>query len=109
MLEDTVRFLGRRPAGYEEFRSLRHALDKTARALRPALVRSRDSEEDAGKSSALGRYPSRGSLAAANFKRCQEALRVLEEYGRLFPGKSAAGFKTMRFKLYVLEKKFLTK
>ena len=41
---------------------------------------------------------------AANAKRAQEALRVLEEFSKLFDPSSGKSFKEMRFKIYDLEK-----
>lgn len=43
------------------------------------------------------------SLLQANFCRVQEALRVLEEYGKLDDGNMAKAFKQMRYQMYTLE------
>ena len=45
------------------------------------------------------------ALLAANFKRCEEALRVLEEYGRVMSPKSVKGAQALRFKVYQWERK----
>ena len=43
------------------------------------------------------------SLLQANFCRVQEALRVLEEYGKLYHRNMGAAFKQMRYRVYTLE------
>jgi thiamine-phosphate pyrophosphorylase len=43
-------------------------------------------------------------LVAANFRRVEEALRVLEEYGKVLSPRAAGGFKRIRFDMYTLEK-----
>ncbi|TAF05617.1 MAG: thiamine phosphate synthase [Nostocales cyanobacterium] len=43
------------------------------------------------------------SLLQANFCRVQEALRVLEEYGKLHDGNMGKAFKQMRYQVYTLE------
>lgn len=42
-------------------------------------------------------------LLQANFSRVQEALRVLEEYGKLYDSQMGAVFKQMRYRVYTLE------
>ncbi|MBD2665962.1 thiamine phosphate synthase [Richelia sinica] len=43
------------------------------------------------------------SLLQANFCRVQEALRVLEEYGKLYHPNMGKAFKLMRYQVYTLE------
>ncbi|WGV25905.1 thiamine phosphate synthase [Halotia branconii] len=43
------------------------------------------------------------SLLQANFCRVQEALRVLEEYGKLYNPNMGSAFKQMRYRVYTLE------
>ncbi|MGM3304712.1 thiamine phosphate synthase [Anabaena sp. WFMT] len=43
------------------------------------------------------------SLLQANFCRVQEALRVLEEYGKLYDPNMGSTFKQMRYQVYTLE------
>ncbi|MBD2569578.1 thiamine phosphate synthase [Anabaena lutea] len=43
------------------------------------------------------------SLLQANFCRVQEALRVLEEYGKLYDPNMGSAFKQMRYQVYTLE------
>ena len=44
-----------------------------------------------------------GVLLQANFCRVEEALRVLEEYGKLYHPKMGGSFKQMRYRVYTLE------
>lgn len=47
------------------------------------------------------------SLLQANFCRVEEALRVLEEYGKLYHPKMGGAFKQMRYQVYSLESRLL--
>jgi thiamine-phosphate pyrophosphorylase len=54
-----------------------------------------------------GRRSSIGSVVSANIRRAQEAVRVLEEYGKVFSPRAASEFKSIRYRLYQEEKKIL--
>jgi len=47
------------------------------------------------------------SLLQANFCRVEEALRVLEEYGKLYHPNMGDAFKQMRYRVYTLESRLL--
>ncbi len=47
------------------------------------------------------------SLLQANFSRVEEALRVLEEYGKLYHPNMGKAFKQMRYRVYTLESDLL--
>jgi thiamine-phosphate pyrophosphorylase len=47
------------------------------------------------------------SLLQANFCRVEEALRVLEEYGKLYHPQMGSVFKQMRYRVYTLESRLL--
>jgi thiamine-phosphate pyrophosphorylase len=47
------------------------------------------------------------SLLQANFCRVQEALRVLEEYGKLYHPNMGKALKQMRYRIYTLESRLL--
>jgi len=47
------------------------------------------------------------AVLAANFRRVEESLRVLEEYGKLVSPSAGAKFKKIRFAAYILEKEML--
>src|ERR1051326_6765666 len=84
VVEDTARFVLDKPQAAKALRSMRHELDELVRKHYRQLLSARDVTHDSGRSNGAGLY-SGGvrALLAANFKRCEEALRVLEEYGRV--------------------------
>ncbi len=105
VLEDTARFVWNDSALFRKFRAERHGLDLVTRKFYPELLRSRDSRNDEGRVTAESGRNSVKSVVAANFRRCEESLRVLEEYGKVFAKGAAKEFKRMRFGIYTLEKK----
>ena len=72
---------------------------------RPRLVAARDSAGDSGRRLAEPERRDARGLVVANFRRAQEALRVLEEYGRVLAPGASADFKAARYQLYDLEKR----
>lgn len=105
VVEEVARFVLSDAALASKVRELRHRLSRCQEsfpAKGAALVAARDVEGDVGSGALSFRDPQTiGELAAANFKRVQEALRVLEEYARLCRVK--APFQEMRFLAYALE------
>lgn len=89
---------------------LRYELEQVSRALPGGqLLAARDARGDVGRPAARG--PARThrgytGLAAANLKRVQEALRVLEEFARLRFPVAARRFGSLRFRSYTLEQAF---
>jgi thiamine-phosphate pyrophosphorylase len=76
----------------------------------PKLLKERESRSDEGRT--IKEEKSRKnirSLLSANFRRVEESLRVLEEYGKLISPAAAPLFKKLHFKMYVLEKDYLVK
>ena len=99
---------------------LRYAVERAAKLLPEGkLLRARNSKADVGRPARRGKTRPHGELrdlAAANLKRVQESLRVLEEFSRLgdpdiLPaGRQASkAFGKLRFKSYSLEQAFHTK
>ncbi|MFH1367910.1 MAG: thiamine-phosphate pyrophosphorylase [Elusimicrobiota bacterium] len=109
VIEDTSRFVLCMNGVYKRVRILRHALDKLTRGICPELLRYRDSAADAGRKIREGGRKDLRSVLAANFRRVEESLRVLEEYGKLVSASAGAKFKKIRFEVYTLEKKILRK
>ncbi len=106
VLEDTARFVWDDRGLFTVLRKARHDLDKATRTAYPRLVAGRESTHDMGRRMKEGQSRDWPGLVAANFRRAQEALRVLEEYGKVF-SPHAAAFKKIRFQLYMAEKKSL--
>lgn len=110
VIEDTARFVLSRPAASKALRDIRHRLDALLRSRYRLLVTHRDVAADSGRTRQAVPYAEGvQSVLAANFKRAEEALRVLEEYGRLVSPSAVAHVQTLRFGVYQWEKKLLTK
>ena len=108
VIEDTARFVLAQPRASSALRHLRHRLDHLVRQNYGALLKHRDVENDSGRQNPSARHlQGVSSLMAANFKRCEEALRVLEEYGRVLSPKIVRGIQEIRFNVYQWEKKLL--
>jgi thiamine-phosphate pyrophosphorylase len=106
VIEDTARFVLGKPKSAKAFRALRHELDELVRHYYKKLLSKRDVVHDNGRSNTAKPYKEGvRALLAANFKRCEEALRVLEEYGRVMSPKVVTVAQSLRFKVYVLEKR----
>lgn len=76
----------------------------------PELRAARDTVGDPGTELTHPQEQQRASLGVllqANFCRVQEALRVLEEYGKLYHPQMGGAFKQMRYRVYTLESKLL--
>jgi thiamine-phosphate pyrophosphorylase len=109
IIEDTSRFVLDKPKAAKAFRELRHGLDELVRGHYKTLLSARDVSNDSGRSNASKPYQGGiGALLAANFKRCEEAFRVLEEYGRVMSPQAVKGFQTIRFKVYQWETKLIS-
>src|ERR1044071_6481170 len=109
VVEDTARFLWNDSGLYRRLRRLRHDLHRITAARYKDLLKSRNSEGDAGRKVKENSRASVSSVVSANLRRAQEAVRVLEEYSKVFSPRAAAGFKKIRFQLYVEEKKLRKK
>lgn len=75
------------------------------------LRAARDTPKDPGTDLTHAQEETRESVTAllqANFCRIQEALRVLEEYSKLYNSQMAAAVKQMRYQIYTLESSLLT-
>ena len=92
---------------YRRLRSLRHRLDLLTRDIYPVLVQERDAQADSGRTIKEGRREGLSAVLGANFRRIEESLRVLEEYSKFLLPEAAPEFKTIRFKVYQMEKKFV--
>lgn len=75
------------------------------------LVEARDSKEDVGRASLLRDKKRLGwrDLLVSNFKRGEEAIRVLEEFSKMIEPKETRALQRLRFRMYELEKSCLQK
>jgi len=110
VLEDTMRFVLSQPNATRSLRSLRHSLDLLIRDHYSQLLAARKVEEDSGRFNVAKPYKGGvKELLAANFKRCAEAMRVLEEYGRIMSESAPRKIQNLRFQVYTIEKRFCGK
>jgi thiamine-phosphate pyrophosphorylase len=76
----------------------------------PQLRQARDTPGDIGTELSHPQEEKRADiqqLLQANLCRVQEAMRVLEEYGKLYKTEMASSCKQMRYRVYALESKLL--
>ena len=109
VIEEIARFSLCDASLTSRLKNLRHEIRAGAALASPGAVAHRDSDADVGSGSATASELSRGSIgivARANFSRAQEALRVLEEFGKLADERAARLFKRLRFELYSIERAF---
>ena len=109
VIDEYFRFMSLDEPLARTLKLLRHSLEQIEADFGAArLVASRDIETDpfasVNKPEETGRSTPR-QLLLANFKRSQEASRVIEEYAKLGRKVAASGTaKALRFSLYNLEK-----
>ncbi|MEO0079146.1 MAG: hypothetical protein ABIK44_00515 [candidate division WOR-3 bacterium] len=117
VLEDVVRFATEKRLLLRRIRALRQEVNRRTRPLRRGVIASRQSERDPGRGDRFDRTRRKSleDVLMANFKRAEEAARVLEELFKMSAAggrRKAAGrmrnwpawFKEVRFRLYDLEK-----
>lgn len=74
------------------------------------IRQARDTINDVGTTLTHAREETRENLESvllANLCRIQEALRVLEEYGKLINGEFASTMKQMRYQVYIIESQLM--
>ncbi len=106
VVEDVVRLGLERPRLLASIRSLRTRVSVETRVLRRRVIAGRDSGSDLGRGDRFDRT-GRSNLEdvlLANFKRAEEASRVLEEVLKVAEPKLAVRMKAVRFRLYDIEK-----
>ena len=110
VIEDIVRFYLDHAGLARSLKSVRHQLSRAVKQNRRLLV-SRKVATDVGReysSLERSRKDIRG-LSVANFRRVEESLRVLEEVAKIAMPAKAAVFKRLRFRVYGLEQKVLSR
>ncbi|KPK42783.1 MAG: hypothetical protein AMJ78_01335 [Omnitrophica WOR_2 bacterium SM23_29] len=112
--EEIARFILNDKSLTKEFKALRHRITNCIRDF-PAqlgeIVSTRDAEGDVGRQSRPSENKRRNwkEIFLANLERVKESLRVLEEFSKLVDKKIADRFKKIRFKLYDIEKKLISR
>lgn len=108
VVEDYVRFVLNDRFLTEQLKSLRHEMVSVFEMLPSGdRMHARDSNGDVG-TMGLHQVPAPrsevGDVAAANFARLTEALRSLEEFGKIYDGRIAERIEPLRYKTYTLER-----
>lgn len=106
--EEITRFMLNSRHLTSELKNLRHALDRIFKRLpKYAILRERESREDAGKNIYINELKRKNSqdIFFANIQRAKESVRVLEEFSKLFDKGTAIAFKKIRYDIYEAEKK----
>lgn len=107
ILEDWCRFGLNNSQFTEEFKYMRQEL---AHWHRPEFRSARNTPEDPGTALTHPQEAVRNDISQvlqANFCRVQEALRVLEEYGKVYEAAMGESFKQMRYRIYTIESELL--
>jgi len=111
--EDITRFILNDPASTKSLKSLRHKVeDAIAKSSisKMLLCQARDVKRDcATEICDLEHKKSWQAIFFANIQRAKEALRVLEEFSKLFEEKMSENFKSLRFNIYEQEKNLIRK
>jgi len=108
VVEDCVRFAWDDRHLTSLCKQLRHDLAAALDVIPPSHgLAARETQEDVG--TGLTATPEQrrdgfDSLVAANFARLQEALRSLEEFGKLIDADLAAKMKQLRYRAYTLQR-----
>lgn len=108
VIEELARFALADEALQRNIKRMRHDVREAVRRFGIGLLESRDSVMDVGRKVTSRTERGRDSLdqvAQANFSRVQEALRVLEEYGKLIDPDVSSRFKALRFEIYAAQRK----
>lgn len=108
VLEDYTRFKLDDAFLSAQLKQLRHDFAAAIQLLPPSLLlSSRDTLGDVGtaiSTDAEWQRPSLDAVVAANSKRLQEALRSLEEYGKVLSSEFAQRIERIRYQSYTLER-----
>ena len=108
--EEIVRFSVGDVRAWRRLRRLRHAIAQAVESLPVDLrqrLTARNSVGDMGRRARGERVASAEQLLVQNLQRVKEALRVLEECGRLLAPHRAAEFQRLRFRVYEVERVLL--
>ncbi len=109
VLEDIARFICNAPALTEKIKRERHSLRELFSGVVSGSTRERDVKGDVGRKR-IAMEEARAdilSVATANAKRIEEALRSLEEFSKLEYRSRARRIKKMRFSVYACEQELL--
>ncbi len=107
VLEEVARFGQENSFLTKELKTARHELSLAFRSLAKDLIDHRDTLSDIGtqlNTTSELRRENISDVANANFARLQQALRSLEEFGKIVSNDLAATSEQLRYRSYTLEK-----
>ena len=108
VVEDYVRFVLDDPFLTGQVKALRHELAASAMAISTCDSHAaRETQRDIGTTISTDSEAAREDawdVCAASFKRAEQSLRSLEEYGKLVDVEFAGRMESLRYRLYTLEK-----
>src|SRR5262249_34840905 len=111
VIEDYCRFRLDDAFLSREIKQLRHDLAEALAAIPTnLLLEARETQHDVGTRITTAAEQSRHSpqeVARANLKRLQEALRSLEEHGKLWNPRIGSALERLRYRAYTLERSIL--
>lgn len=107
--EEVTRFILDNRRLTSELKIIRHNLSSIAVSLaaKDKLIKERSSLKDVGRLLKANELRRSGvsDIFSANIGRVKESVRVLEEFSKLINLKAALGFKSIRYRIYEIEKK----
>jgi thiamine-phosphate pyrophosphorylase len=109
VIEDWSRFIFNDKTTAPQLKKMRHELSRVTTDIYPELIGGRDSTGDIGASPKENKRPDSRSVLIANFRRVEEAVRVLEEFSKIISAEAGYKFKKIRFRMYTIEKKMIKK
>lgn len=104
IVEDVFRFVLPNQKIARKLKKIRLDLSKTTEKIYPQLIQARDVKKDFGRKGKEKKRKNLKDLVLANFSRAEEAVRVMEEFGKLISEEAGYKFKKLRFQVYNLEK-----
>ncbi len=108
VIEEYIRFYLVNEPYLKIVREIRHKISKLLDMEYFSILSFRDVEKDLGKNFIEGNRKDFYSIIISNFKRVEEAFRVLEEYSKypnIFKHIQSSDFKKLRYLVYDLEQK----
>ncbi len=115
VLEDIARFIADDKKLTSSLKKIRHEITNCLRENSNVSIFStlkhRHARRDVGKKTMFSEKKRENicDIFMANSQRVKESIRVLEEFFKLFDTKTSARFKTLRYKVYDLEKEAIEK
>ena len=107
--EEIARFILNNRQLTSSLKIIRHDLTSLSTSLVPRdkLLKERSSVKDVGRLVKANELKRGGldDVFYANIQRVKESIRVLEEFSKLINIKAAIGFKSIRYKIYEIERK----